>query len=67
MLTTTPSPRDKPFFEVSFSKTFPVYKKQALKAMCFFIAGAVDSNLGKEVPRNLLRFKANSATETSCI
>lgn len=32
--------------------------------MCFFIAGSVDSNLGKEVPRNLLRFKINSATES---
>lgn len=35
--------------------------------MCFFIAGAVDSNLGKEVPRSLLRFKANSETVVGVI
>lgn len=34
--------------------------------MCFLITGAVDSNLGKEVPRSFfLRFKANSVTANS--
>lgn len=34
--------------------------------MCFLITGAVDSNLGKEVPgRFFLRFKANSVTANS--